>query len=276
MNPISTRLRTSRKPALLHLGLSIAIALIAMGLIFRVWYPGELAAAQGVSHLVIIMIGVDVVIGPMITAIVFDSQKPGIKFDIVTIATMQAGALLYGLHTAHAGRPIYMVFNVDRFDVVAFQDLNKESLAKVRSDLRPHAWRPRTVAARLPKSRTERSSILFSAIHGGPDLPQLPQYYVPLQDEREAMLVKLRPLEDLQKINSVTEGDWQHLVGGLGRQQAELGYLPLSANAKDGAVIMDRHSGDIVGIRMLTPKFGSTKRRPLQLKQPAADDRPQD
>ena len=46
------------------------MAAAAMAVIFLLWYPGALAGAQGVSRLVLIMIGVDVVIGPLITLIV--------------------------------------------------------------------------------------------------------------------------------------------------------------------------------------------------------------
>lgn len=257
MNPVINRLRKSRKAALLHLGLSAFVALVSIALVFQVWYPGELSAAQGVSRIVLLMIGVDVVVGPLITAVVFDANKKGIHFDITVIAAMQTAALLYGMNAIHGGRPVYVVFNVNRFDVVALQDVSLESLAKVPSGLEPSRWRPRFVAAKLPDDPTKRSDLLFSSLEGGPDLPQLPEYYVPLQNERTAMLAKLHPLNELKKTNGMSEADWRRLLEGLGQEENKVGYLPLSANEKDGAVILDRSSAEIIGIRMLTPRFGS-------------------
>lgn len=259
MNPVTARLRKSRKVALLHLGLSATVALAAMLLVRQIWYPGELSTAQGVSRLILIMIGVAVAQGPLITLIVFDPDKWGIRFDIACIAAMQFLALGYGLYSIHGGRPVYVVFNVDRFDVVAHKDLGKESLARVPSNLTPLIWKPRFVAARLPEDPAKRRDILFSALDGGPDLPQLPEYYVPLEDERPAMLAKTHPLDELKKINELDEAEWEALLDGLGRTEDEIGYLPLLANARDGAVILDRRSAEILGIRMLTPKFGPAK-----------------
>lgn len=257
MNSIAARLRKSRKPALLHLGLSATVTLASMLLVLRIWYPGEMLTAQGVSRLALMMIGVGVAIGPLITLIVFDPHKWGIRFDIAFIVTMQLLALGYGLYTIHGGRPVYVVFNVDRFDVVPLRDLDKDSLDKVPGPLAPSPWKPTIVAARLPMDPAERSEILFSAIEGGPDLHQLPEYYVPLEDERVAMLAKLHQMDELRTINTLEQAEWQTLLGGLERTEQEIGYLPLLGNAGDGAVILDRSSGAVVGIRMLTPRFGS-------------------
>ena len=46
--------------------------------------------------LILLMIGVDVVIGPLLTLIVFDPKKKHLKFDLVVIAALQLAALAYG------------------------------------------------------------------------------------------------------------------------------------------------------------------------------------
>ena len=146
MNVIAARLRVSLLPALVHLGLSAGVALLSMGLIFLLWYPAPLDEAQGVSRLVLILIGVDVVLGPLMTCIVYNPAKPRLWLDLAIIAVLQISALGYGLSTIHQGRPIYLVFNIDRFDVVTMKSVVPDSLTRVPGGLDCH----RTATAETP------------------------------------------------------------------------------------------------------------------------------
>lgn len=244
-----------------HLAISTIVALIAMGLIFLIWYPGELARAQGVDYLVLILIGVDVVLGPLMTTIIFKPGKWGLKFDLAVIAILQMGALIYGMTAIHGGRPAYVVFNVDRFDVIAYQDVNKDSLSRAPGDMGRSFWGPKTVAAVLPADSEKRADILFSAIGGGADLAQLPEYFVPVEAERPSMIKRQRPMDELRKLNELNDEQWNDLLASFGRSELELGYLPLAANARDGAVVIDAKSGEILGIRLLQPRFGGTEKK---------------
>ena len=51
-----------------------------------VWYPQPYFAAMGGATLILLLIGVDVVIGPLITLIVFDPKKKSLRFDLAVIA----------------------------------------------------------------------------------------------------------------------------------------------------------------------------------------------
>lgn len=255
MNAALERVRVSSKPALIHLGLSAVVAAVAMAVIFLLWYPGGLAGAQGVSRLVLIMIGVDVVIGPLITLIVFVPGKKSLRFDLMVIAAMQTTALLYGLKAIEEGRPAYVVFNVDRFDVIAVKEVQPDSLQRAAEGFGISYFGPKWAAARQPTDAGRQSEIMFSAINGGADLPQMPEFFVALEDERSLMLKRLHPLHELRKLNELDDGAWEAFLGEFGKPELSLGYLPMVANAKDGAVIIDAQTGEVLGIRLLTPQF---------------------
>lgn len=245
----------------LHLSLSALVALFAMAVIFFVWYPGELAQAQGVSFLVLIMIGVDVVIGPLLTTLLYKPGKWGLRFDLFVIAMLQTVALLYGMKAIYGGRPAYVVFNVDRFDVVPVQDVSADSLARATPEFKTSMLHPRWAAARMPTDPQTRSDLLFSSLSGGADLPQLPEYFVSLEDERESLLRELHPIEELRKINAMDDAAWKAAWEGFDKPEADLGYLPMRGNARDGAVILNARTGEILGIRMLTPNFKSLRKK---------------
>lgn len=248
------RLQVSAWAALVHLAISGLIATLAALLIFGVWYPGALASLQGVDRLVLILIGVDVVIGPLITLIVFDPAKKSLKFDLGVVALMQTAALVYGLHAIYGGRPAYVVFNVARFNVVAAQEISQESLSKANSDVQISRLGPLLVAARFPEDPAKKSEILFSSLSGGYDLPQLPEYFVPLDVEKDAMRARMKPIAELRAVNALSEVDWTSFLEGYGKPEEDLRYLPIIGNERDGSMILDAGTAEILGLTKLLPK----------------------
>ena len=55
---------------LIHFVASTFVALLALGLVFGLWYPHPLQKAAGVTMLYLLLIGVDLVIGPLLTLVV--------------------------------------------------------------------------------------------------------------------------------------------------------------------------------------------------------------
>ena len=84
------------KASALHLALSAAIGVAVVALMLALWYPQPYFAAMGGDTLILLLIGVDVVIGPLITLIVFDPKKKSLRFDLAVIAVLQLAALVYG------------------------------------------------------------------------------------------------------------------------------------------------------------------------------------
>lgn len=254
---LSPKLKQRLRASLVHLGISTLVACGAAALIFLLWYPSPLAEAQGVSKIVLILIGVDVAIGPLITLIIFDRAKKSLPFDLAVIACLQLAALLYGLHSIFIARPAIIAFNIDRFDVVTALDVDRESLEKARAEGKPGLpWgHPRLVVARRPEDAKERQALMFSAVFGGPDLAQMAQWYEPYAEARDVALPRVRPLSELRKINALDDVQWKALVAGLGRPEEQLGYFPMQAKLKDGAVIVDARTAEIVKLTLLQPRW---------------------
>ena len=49
-----------------HLAISLLIALLVIGLVFFVWYPSPLATAVGVTQVFLMMLAIDVIVGPFL------------------------------------------------------------------------------------------------------------------------------------------------------------------------------------------------------------------
>jgi hypothetical protein len=231
--------------------LSAAIAGAVLLLMLLVWYPGPLFQAAGGSHLVLVLIGVDVTLGPLITLIIFKAGKKGLKFDLACIAAVQLAALLYGMHAVYLARPVYLTFTVDRFDLVTAKDLDPADLQKVtRPEFKqPPFGGPRYAAAVLPEDPDERTRILNTSLQGK-DLQMYPQHYVPYEQEVPTALKKAQPLDRLIKL----DGDAvRAFLESARRAPNSVRYLPLRAPAKDAAVLIDAASGKPLEILLIEP-----------------------
>jgi hypothetical protein len=244
--------RMSRwKAAGIHLLLSAVIAGTVVTFMLTVWYPWPLFEAAGGSTLILILVGVDVTLGPLITLIIFKTGKKGLRFDLTVIALLQLTALAYGIHTVYLARPVYLVFTLDRFEMVTTKDLDPKDLAKVtREEFKGMPLgRPRYVAAVFPSDPAEKARVMETSIVGK-DLQMYPQYYVPYSEQAQS------GLQHAKSVNSILEREREALeryLSASGRSQDSVKFLPLNATSVDGIVLLDAVSGMPLIILLINP-----------------------
>jgi len=238
-----------------HLALSAAIGAAVLALMIFVWYPLPYFEAAGGNDLVLLMVGIDVALGPLLTLAVFNPAKGlgRLRFDLVVIGVLQVAALAYGAHVMFTARPAYLVFAVDRFDLVMENLLSDAELAKASPpyDRRP-LGKPPTVGARTPADPKLAQESLFLAL-SGVDLVQQPRYYVRYEDIAADAVKRAQSIAELRKLNPDRGDRIDALVKASGRTEDALVFLPARAPNRDFTVILDRTTGAIVDKVMLKP-----------------------
>ena len=236
----------------IHLLLSAGIAGAMVSLMLLVWYPWPLFEAAGGSGLTMILVGVDVVLGPLITLVIFKAGKKGLRFDLAVIALLQLSALAYGVHAVYVVRPAYIVYNVDRFDLVAAVDLDPKDLEKATREefKRPPVDGPRYVAAVLPADPDERQKILEFAL-AGKDLQLFPEHYVAYESQAQNALKRARNAGVLLERDSTKTV--ARFLEASGRSPESVKFLPLRARSGDAAVLLDAATGNPLRIVLVDP-----------------------
>lgn len=242
---IISRLRAG----LIHLSISAVVAVIAVGVVFLLWYPQPLHVAVGVTEIFFIVLGVDVIIGPLLTTVVYRPGKKSLRFDLSTIALLQVVAFAYGLWTVAEGRPAWLVYNADRFDLVQAYQIDQRKAGEAAAEYRSAPWTgPRWVSARRPESPEERQTIMFEALFAGIDIAQRPELYRPLDEEAKSMRERAKPLDELSRYNP------QSAVDECRRRWPEAdAYLPMMARAHPVTVLINKASAKVVAIVDLNP-----------------------
>ncbi len=251
----SSRIHNRFQAFLVHLVCSAAIAMLVLALVFLVWYPGLLASATGVDEIFLIVLGVDVCLGPLLTLVVFNLKKKELRHDLFIIFALQLSALLYGLYTVAIVRPVYVVFEVDRFQLVYANELNKEKLMNASSKeykSLPYLG-PKWISSKFPDDIQERNNLMFSTADGGDDLAKIPKYYIPYNDSREDIINHLSPINELKDYNSSNSGVFNELMDRYPVASSNVGFLPLKGYVMDLTVIVDKDTAEVIEIAKLQP-----------------------
>lgn len=236
-----------------HLAICAVIATAVLAVMLMIWYPPPLFEAEGGTGLLFIVVGVDVVIGPLITLVIFKSGKPGLRFDLWTIAFLQTTALIYGCYVVAEVRPAFIVFVKDQFEVVGAVDLRREDLQQARRAefRRIPLTGPALVVAEPPTDPKENQDLLFMALEQGKDLRHFPKYYVPYEEYQQKVLPKGRTLEQVRRHEPEFASSIERYLGETGRRESDVLYFPLRASKAWGAALVDARNGDL--IKMLLP-----------------------
>jgi hypothetical protein len=236
-----TRPLTRWRAAGIHLLISAGIGGAVLALMLAFWYPPPLFQAMGGIDLALILIGVDIVMGPLLTLVVFRSGKPGLRFDLAAIGVLQLAALLYGGHVISLARPAYIVFVKDQFQVATAVELEPQRLAQARyAQFRAPPWSgPELVFGDWP-TQTADQQVLVNAALLGEDLQHFPKYYAPYAEGRRAILAKAQPLSRVRAMEPGTAKRIDEWLAGSGVEPQRLLYLPLRARRAWVAVLIDR------------------------------------
>ena len=232
-----------------HLFISCLIALFVIGLVFFIWYPSPLATAVGVTHIFLMLLVIDVILGPLLGLLVYKEGKKTLKFDLSVIILIQIAALCYGVYSIEQGRPAWLVYNVDRFELVRKNELVDTNIQQAQPQFQKPSWfKPQYVATEFAKDIQQRNDEMFAEVLGGISIAQRPERYVELTQAKHQIQQRALPLVELQRYNQKTD-----VEKTLAKYPDADAWLPLKANAIDMVVLVNKESASIIKIVDLRP-----------------------
>jgi hypothetical protein len=191
-----------------------------------------------------IMVGVDVVLGPLLTLIVADPAKTRrvLARDVGAILLVQLVAFGYGVTTLWHGRPLYYAFSVNCLTVVQAQDIERDSAASraQNSALAPHWYSlPRWIWAPLPSDSEEANKIVQSAILGGFDVTARPAYYKPWATGAAELRGQLERVDDIKFFSLKERALLKQRMTSLGLAPDRADSIALTGRKRPLLVVFD-------------------------------------
>lgn len=242
--PINGVMPMSRwNAAAIHASISTFAGLVSAILIFGMWYPRPYAHATGAGELVLLLMGVDLILGPLLTIVVFRSGKPGLRFDLSMIALAQLAAFSYGMSIVVKARPVFIVGAVDRFEVMLANDFEGADISQAsRPEFAHLPWTgPRIVGTKLPTDAEGHNALIFSALKGK-DLQHLPKYYVPYAEAASGLLAHAKPLAELRRLAPNATRLIDRALANAAATENDVAWLPINAPRGGLTMLIDRKS----------------------------------
>ncbi|MDD0803743.1 MULTISPECIES: TfpX/TfpZ family type IV pilin accessory protein [Acinetobacter] len=231
---------------LIHLFVSVLILFIVFLLVYFVLYPYPLLTATGGKEILLIMVMIDIVLGPLLTFIVYRKYKKTLKFDLAIIGLIQLIALVYGLYSMVLAKPCWIVFNQNKFELIQCSqivgDIGKSDYQLALFE------RPIFIAVMLSQNPKLKSEQVFDEVLSGISLAQRPENYVDLSKVTEKIQEQAQSVMLLQQYNDVQQVDRI-----LSKYPQATSFVPLKANAVDMTVLINKDKGEVVKIVDLRP-----------------------
>lgn len=167
----------------IHLGISFLIFLVLAYLLVFEWYPGIFFENDGGWRGMRIIIAVDLVLGPLLTLVVFKAGKPGLRTDLTLIGLLQVVCLCAGTWVVFSERPLAVVYTDGRFTVMTADDYETDVGVAV-PDLRhfPGDY-PKWVRVQMPEDETAEFDLFSKTFRSGRLMNTLTEYYAPFSTD---------------------------------------------------------------------------------------------
>lgn len=238
---MKSRLKGAAKAALWHGLCCVIVAAIAATMVFEVWFPHPYELIEGGRRLFEIIVIVDVVCGPALTFVLFDSNKTkkSLFLDLSLVFFIQMVALIYGLHSVYAARPVFLVFEVDRFRVVSSRDISEVNLSEVKLPFRESGFLgPKVIAARVPKPGDADYLQSLDLSLKGVEPALRPNLWRPYEDQENLVKNKLYSLSALMVRQEKNIEVINLAIEKTQLPEIKMGYLPVVGRNGSGWIAL--------------------------------------
>jgi len=236
-----------------HLTVSAIVVLALLGIMWFIWYPAPYFEINSVWQVLQILVGVHVVLGPLLTLILFKPGKPGLKFDMSCVIVMQLGALIYGATIIYQQRPAFVVFGVDRFTAIPAADVAFDQL-KYPELRRMAGIGPLWAQAHRPEDPALRQELLFGVLlEGQKDLEYRAEFYEPYQPDLTQLGTRSIDLKAIMALDLQAQQAVKTFIAQQGGRLEDYFYLPLRGKNKDIVAALSKKDGMPVGWISISP-----------------------
>lgn len=163
--------------------------------VVKLWYPDIWASELGGYKLILMMLLLDLGVGPLCVGLSYKAHK-SLKektLDVSIITLCQLAFFAWGAWTVSISRPVYIVFDTDRFEMTVDQDVDRSKLPE--SGMFSHLPLLRGMKMAIVDLETTvpdeeaRIEVNNNSVFGM-DISKNPSYYVPYEGKNLEKVLK--------------------------------------------------------------------------------------
>lgn len=233
-----------------HLAISLLILLALLYVLTQHWYPGVFYHLDGGWDGLKIIMGCDLVLGPLLTLVVFKPGKDNkhLVFDLTCIGLIQITALTAGTWIVYSERPISLVFAGDRFFTMTeyayqLQETTTPDLSHLPGPT------PKRVFIELPENTTAREVLIRESVEQKRPIQSDISRYAPLGENWSKVIhwggYSIPSI--LEKYPESTE-EVQNWLRENNRTQENTVLIPIAGASSRRFIYCDTKQANILGV----------------------------
>ena len=243
----ASRFKQAFKAMTVHFGLSLLVAAVVALLVFTLWFPYPYRELAGGRELFILVMAVDIVCGPLLTFVLFSPTKPKKELltDISLVAFIQILALSYGIWTVWQVRPVYLVQEADKLNIISWSKIDTKNIETIAPELKPQFFSGPIKVSLRAQTMAEQLAIDSTIPSAVKDKSEQPNLYITYDGTKA--YTNGRPVTDLLRVHPSLRTNIEILATSSNRKYdiTELHFLYIVGRQYWIAVI--NPIGEIIG-----------------------------
>lgn len=239
-----------------HFAISVAVFAAIIAACMTQWYPPPYFWIDGGIQVTRLAAMVDLVLGPLLTLVVFRPGKASLRRDLAVIGLAQLAFLGWGVHVLYQERPLLAAFvgyPAERFYPIPKQYLAEGArpLAELMA-LSPE--RPALVAIRMPADRAEARELVRVQLRGLPSVFRQTARYEALAPHLGEVFLVARSRERIRMVWPEAEARAEAFAAARGRRFEDYAFVPVHGRFQTALLALERPSGRYAGAVYLPSK----------------------
>jgi hypothetical protein len=240
-----------------HLLLSVLVFVGIIWVCIELWYPPPFFWIDGGIQVTQLAALVDLVLGPLLTLVVFRRGKKELVRDLAIIGLVQVGFLVWGVSVLYRERPLlaaFIGFPSERFFPIPGQYL-ADSRRPIEEMLALSSERPPMVAIRMPADKAEAREIVRVQLKGLPSVFRQPERYEKLEGQHLDEMFKVsRTLERIKLVWPESVADVEKFAADRGKPLDAFAFIPVHGRFHTGLLAFEKPGGRLAGAIYLPVK----------------------
>jgi hypothetical protein len=237
---------TRYSATLVHFSISLFVGLMMLAVVWFVYYPSPMLVGFGGLEIFLLIVTIDVILGPLLTLVVFNKTKKNLFWDLTVIAVLQVTALSYGAMQLFAARPVYVAALDNEFHVIQATEITEQNLQKSGSHL--PLFGPIWVGTAPPtdQNKLEEVKLVAQLVDGG--LGHFPQYHSPLSGNVEQLINTAKTIDDLELRHGVEAAKVNAWLVSNEVATLDAVYVPTKIQSDRYATVLNKKTRTVIGI----------------------------
>ncbi len=241
----------------IHLSISLVLFTAIIAACMTLWYPPPYFWIDGGIQVTRIAALADIVLGPLLTLILFRPGKRTLKRDLAVIGAVQIAFLAWGVGVLHREKPLLAAFvgyPTERFFPIPQQYL-ADSKRPIAELLALSTERPAFAAIRMPADRAAARELVRTQLSGLPSVFRQTERYEKLEGAHMEEVFKVaRSRERIAMIWPEAVADTERFAATRGRKFDDFAFVPVHGRFHSALLAFERPGGKYVGAVYLPKK----------------------